>query len=241
MTAGASRFAVVVPWWVDRLSRAGIAKQAIAVPNVVERSLVDRADEPPASSGGGTCVFFTACRLVDGKGVSRLLRASAKCAQPLRLVIAGDGPKRAELESLAKDLDLQDQVEFAGWLDKVQLQSLRDRSDVFVLVSTLDSFGMGYIEAAASGIPAIGAHWQAIPDVVAKDEVGLLVDPTDLGALAAAMDRLAADADLRAVLGMRGQESVHDRWSPESRVRLVQDVLSQTAGLGSASDGRLLW
>ncbi|MDP7070951.1 MAG: hypothetical protein QF561_06345, partial [Phycisphaerales bacterium] len=59
--------------------------------------------------------------------------------------------------------------------------------------------------------------------------------------LAAAMDRLAADADLRAVLGMRGQESVHDRWSPESRVRLVQDVLSQTAGLGSASDGRLLW
>ena len=226
MTLPATKFAVVVPWWTQRLAEVGIRKEAVAIPNVVEDGLVSRSELPLASSGLEECVFFTACRLVDGKGADRLIRAAARCRQPIRIVIAGDGPQRPALENLANTLGHQNRIEFAGWLNTDQLQELRNRSDAFVLVSTLDSFGMGYIEAAASGLPAIGARWQAIPDVVADGEVGILVDPTDIDALAVAMDGLASDPELRARMGAAGQESVRRLWSPEARARTLQAELA---------------
>ncbi len=229
MTCPATKFAVVVPWWTHRMAAVGIKKKAVAIPNVVERDLVDRSEKPRASSGSGECVFYTACRLVEGKGADRLIQAVARCTQPLRVVIAGDGPQRPALEALIGSLELQSHVEFAGWLKSDQLQGIRDSSDAFVLVSTLDSFGMGYIEAAASGLPAIGARWQAIPDVVADGEVGILVDPDDIDALAGAMDELAADPDLRARMGAAGQDSVRQHWSPEARVGVLKEEVALLA------------
>jgi glycosyltransferase involved in cell wall biosynthesis len=226
MVASAGTLAVLTPWWRDRLRAAEVTKEVVVLSNVVSSELIKRSAGKAASSGQPHCVVLTSCRLVEGKGADRLIRGIALCHEPVRLVIAGDGPLRASLERLANELDVASQVTFLGWLGQRELLAAREAADVFALVSTFDSFGMGYIEAMASGMPIVAARWQAIPDVVTEGTIGVLVDPDRDCETAAAIDSLAADACLRDRLGKQGQLDVSSRWSPQARAPEIQSVFA---------------
>jgi len=138
-------------------------------------------------------------RMIPGKGVDDLLRAVAALPEDLdaRLRLAGDGPDRASLEALARELGLAERVEFAGWVDNVP--SFWRNTDVAVVPShqLVESFGMAAVEAMACGRPVVVSRNGGLTEVVEAGKTGEVFAPGDVSALAALLDSYAHDEDRR--------------------------------------------
>jgi glycosyltransferase involved in cell wall biosynthesis len=165
---------------------------------------------------GPTLTIGTTARLSYEKGLPDLLRAfallRARFGERLRLRIAGEGPERERLESLARDLGIGTAVEMRGWLEHADIPAFLHGLDIFVLASTYEGFGVSAVEASATGLPVVATDVYGIPDVVADGRTGLLVPPGDPAALAEAMGHLVEDAHRRRSLGRAGREYVAARY-----------------------------
>ena len=132
----------------------------------------------------------------------------------LRYRLIGDGPERDSLALLARQLGLEDRVEFTGPLPHEEaLKRGRDAS-VFVMPSTDEAFGVAYVEAMAAGLPAIGARGEPGPEDIASLGHGMrLVPPGDPEALAREIEHLL-DKDWGARIGAAAQATVaaHFTW-----------------------------
>jgi len=113
-------------------------------------------------------------------------------AAPLRLRLVGNGPERPGIEALVRELELQPFVRFLG--DQVDLPALLRDSDLFLLPSETESFGLAALEAMACGVPVVASRVAGIPEVVADGESGLLAPVGDVAAMAGHVARLASDA-----------------------------------------------
>jgi len=137
--------------------------------------------------------------LRDWKGHDYLLDALNSLRQRfpgLRLLVVGDGPRRAHLERRTVELGLQDIVQFTGNQDNVE-QWLAT-FDVFALPSYgEEGVPQAIMQAMACGLPVISTLVGAIPEAVVADRTGLLIPPRDSAALAAAISRLLEDPGLR--------------------------------------------
>jgi glycosyltransferase involved in cell wall biosynthesis len=159
------------------------------------------------STDQGPVTIACAGRLVEGKGIDVLLRAFAQGAarDGARLRIAGDGPKRAMLESLASELGLSGAVEFTGW--SFDMPSFWRTADVGTLPSDgcIESFGMAAIEAMACSRPVVVTANGALPELVEDGISGSVVPRGDVGALAEALVALTRDAESRRAAGRAGR------------------------------------
>lgn len=134
-------------------------------------------------------VFLYAGRLAPGKGLEALLEAVHGLPNAF-LLLAGDGPLRAQLERQAAESKAP--VHFLGMVhDMATFYAL---ADVAVLPSEMEALPMGLIEAAAWGLPAVATHAGGIPEVVEDGVTGQLVPPGDAAALRAAMEQAMAPA-----------------------------------------------
>ena len=102
------------------------------------------------------------------------------------LDIGGDGPQRRELESLAHNLGVADRVHFLGSLSQRQVKEALWRSNFFVLPSFVETFGVVFIEAMATGLPVIGTRCGGPDDFILAD-VGMLIEPGDVENLSQAL------------------------------------------------------
>ncbi|GAA0511474.1 glycogen synthase [Paractinoplanes deccanensis] len=155
----------------------------------------------------GPLVSF-AGRLVYEKGVQHLLAAvpSLRERHPgLRVVIAGDGPYRADLEALATE-----GVTFAGFLTGHHLTALMGASDCYVVPSIYEPFGMVALEAAAAGTPIAVADTGGLAEIVDDGETGVKFTPADPHALTEAVDKVLRDRDLARRLARRARRRVRD-------------------------------
>ena len=121
-------------------------------------------------------------------------------------VVVGDGAERARLEALTRELQLERRVHFEGEVAPRLLPLYYAVSDVFVLPTRVDAgdfegFGLVFLEAGATAKPVIGGRTGGVPEAVADGQTGLLVDPTDTRALAAALRTLVTDPVLRRQFG----------------------------------------
>jgi glycosyltransferase involved in cell wall biosynthesis len=171
-------------------------------------------------------------RLSYFKGIDVLLRALVDVPEA-SLEVVGDGECRAELERLAAALGIAARVRFAGRIDidpagAAALAAAYRDADVVCLPSTerAESFGLVLLEAmrarravVASKIPGSGVGF-----VVRDGETGLLVPPGDVGALAAALRRLAGDDALRDRLARAGEQRWHSEFTLERSARCVLDL-----------------
>ena len=160
-------------------------------------------------------------RLVPIKRIDRLIRAfsaAVASAPDIRLYLVGDGSERSSLEELAASLGVADRVEFAGWSSDTP--AWYAAADVVALTSDREGTPLALIEAAAAGRPVIASDVGGVVDVVVDGETGLVFQPDDEDALAAAIVRLARDPALRLRLG--GASPTHARvYSAE---RLADDL-----------------
>jgi glycosyltransferase involved in cell wall biosynthesis len=174
------------------------------------RSLERRAGTPAASSGGPLRLLFVG-RLVSEKGVLILLRALALLRRrgvEVEAVLVGDGPYRGELEQVARRLGVAGELTFTGALTGDRLAPLYREADVFCLPSFAEGLPVVLMEAMANELPVITSRLAGIAELVDDGVNGVLLPPGREDVIADALERLAADPELRARYGRAGRERV---------------------------------
>ena len=143
-------------------------------------------------------------RLVPRKGFDVLLDAVALLELDVQLVIAGGGRDRNRLELRARRLGLDARVRFLGRVPDEALPALYRAGDVFVMPCRerwagleAEGFGIVFLEAAASGVPAIAGRSGGSHEAVIDGETGFVVDPDDVTVLAQRIERVLVEPDLR--------------------------------------------
>ncbi len=163
----------------------GITKKTTMIPNLFDPDAFS-IDHHDVSE---TFTFFTACHLTANKSVDAVIRSlhSTFPDMPnIRLVIAGDGMEMAHLKSLVSELGEEERVKFFGRYSREQARELFSSADAFVLTSKVETFGIVYLEALASGVPCIATKGQGGDDII-RDSNGFLVEYGDVKGLSQAM------------------------------------------------------
>lgn len=175
----------------------GIRARFNVVPNAVDVDLF-RPDSTPAGNSAPKRLLFVG--LLDPshkKGVPYLLHALAELRRlrdDWRLDLVGDGPARAQYESMARDLGVADKIAFHGFKSKTEVADFMQTADFFVLPSLWENLPVVLIEAMASGLPIVSTVAGGIPEMI-DEETGILVQPRDSSALSAALDRIIESLD----------------------------------------------
>jgi glycogen synthase len=139
------------------------------------------------------------------------VRAFGRMQEPAALVVVGDGPDRDRVHRLAVGSSAADRITLTGFVEHTAVPGILASLDVLVLPSAYEEMGSVLVEAMAAGVPVVASAVGGIPEVVRDGETGLLVPPGDVTTLAAVLDRLAADPDLRARLaaGARARSAAY--------------------------------
>jgi glycosyltransferase involved in cell wall biosynthesis len=190
---------------------------------------------PRGRSSDGVRVLYVG-RLEHGKGVSVLAAALPLVLKEVpnaRLVLAGPdrpGPgSRSWMQLLREDFSekgISDRVRFLGTLPPEDVDRSYSDADLVVVPSVqYESFSYTCAQAMAAGLPVVASRIGAIPETLEDGACGILVEPGDPRALAEAIIRLAADADLRRSLGDSGRARVAERFAPPAVARRFLELL----------------
>jgi phosphatidyl-myo-inositol dimannoside synthase len=154
-------------------------------------------------------------RLVPRKGQDVLLRGFGQVRRRVpeaRLLLVGDGPLRARLRAMVS-AEIADAVVFAGEIADGDLPAYYAAADVFATPCRsrwggleVEGFGIVFMEAAASGVPSVAGRSGGAAEAVVDGRTGLVVDGTDVHAVAEAVAGLLADSERRAEMGRAGRE-----------------------------------
>ena len=193
---------------------------------------------------GPRIVLFVG-RLVYYKGVDILIRAMVG-VPGAKLLVVGDGPLRARLTALARDLDLSGRVAFLGRVSHEEKVACYHASDLLVLPAThrAEAFGLVQVEALTCGLPVVSTNIESGVSFVNQDGVtGLLVQPGDAAGLAAAIARLLADPSLREEMARAGRRRALELFSRPVMLRdllsLYSEILGPSGGGTAAAGGPL--
>ena len=183
----------VVPFFTSVLTDAQIAAAAGAVSRVRRRGKLD--------------VLFVG-RLSGPKNVATLLRAVSRVRRDgveVRVTIVGDGGERENLEQLADEVGIADDVHFVGAVDVDDVLSYYRRSDTLVLVSESEGWPKAIAEAMTFGLVCVGSDRGMVPQMLGEGR-GLVVTPGDDDALAGALHQIAADPEDADEMGRRSAQ-----------------------------------
>jgi glycosyltransferase involved in cell wall biosynthesis len=176
-----------------------------------------RALATGAVRGGGEPRVFFVARLIPEKGCFDLLAAFAqvRARRPCRLVIAGRGPARDAILARAADLGVVDSLDLLGYVDGADLAAAYREADVFVLPSYFaEGFPLAVMEAMGYALPVITTRIRGCADHLEEGVNALFVPPHDPMSLAAALDTLLADGELREAMGSANAVKV-DAFAPD--------------------------
>jgi colanic acid/amylovoran biosynthesis glycosyltransferase len=141
-------------------------------------------------------------RLDEWKGFEYLLHAMRELMRrrvDCELEFVGDGKEKNSLAKLAKDLQISDKVGFRGWVMPEEVPAIMSQATILVHPSSKLGDGVPNVikEAMALGTPVVGSDIAGIPELLRGGELGVLVPPTNVTALADAIQNLLANAPLR--------------------------------------------
>lgn len=241
-----------LPWRLARRSGAWADTVEVAVSDFILERLRDHPHSPwlrriyngidpsrfaTADPRGeeGDCVVGFAGRLIPGKGPDYLIEAVARLRRThaIRARIAGEGPERKRLESLARQLGVADIVEFVGLTH--DMPGFWARSAVAVVPSAefTEACPMTPLEAMACGKPVIATRNGGLPELVVDGRTGMLVEPGDADELARAISRYADDRDLRICHGANARTRVDEHFHIAACARSYLDLFAEIDKLGS--------
>lgn len=126
-----------------------------------------------------------------------------------KLYIAGrdpDGKQLDILKKLTKDLELVDDVNFVGLVPYNKVPDLYKNAELFMFLSSVETFGLPVLEAMVSGVPVIASNAMSVPEVV--NEAGILVDPNDVQEIAKKMEEVLSNPALKKSLIEKGKENI---------------------------------
>ncbi len=149
-----------------------------------------------------------------------------------RLVMVGDGSERPNAEHRARCLGIFDNCSFVGKQPKIV--DYLSASDVLLLPSEQESFGLAALEAMACEVPVVASRVGGVPEVVSDGETGFLSEVGDVEKMADDTVRLSVDADFRHEMGKRARESAVSRYRTDivipQYIKFYEDVLARVSG-----------
>lgn len=190
----------------------------------------------------GSPLLLSVGRLVYYKGFEYLIEAMRQTAA--RLLLIGEGPLRERLQAQIRAAGLRDRVILVGEVEDIE--PYFHACDVFILpsIERSEAFGLVQVEAMSAGKPVINtALPTGVPEVSLHAVTGLTVPPRDAAALAAAMNRLLGDPDLRQALGQAGRQRAVSEFTAARMAARTLDIyrrLLASAPLAQASSGASL-
>ena len=243
------------PFWRRRMSRAFAgARRVIAVSGETERALarllpglaakttvlvpgVDPEEFPCTERPSpGPPVLLTLGRVVQRKGQDRVIQALPVILREFPEVeywIAGRGSDVPRLQALARELGLERQVRFLGFVPAEERIHLYQRCTVYLMPSRtigergdFEGFGITYLEANACGRPVIGGRSGGVTDAVLDGETGFLVDPESPDEIAARTLELLRDSTLAARLGAQGRARVEREMNWDVATRRLLELMA---------------
>ncbi|OGZ97623.1 MAG: hypothetical protein A3J10_03125 [Candidatus Sungbacteria bacterium RIFCSPLOWO2_02_FULL_54_10] len=175
-------------------------------------------------------IIISVSRLVPKNGIDILLRAFAEVKKEIPqavLHIAGDGPERDALETLAGALGVRGAVLFLGEVPHDDLPAHLSTADIFVRPSRSEGMGNAFVEAMAAGLPVIGAAVGGIPDIIEHERTGLLVRSEDAYDLARHIRDLLRDPAFAKKLASAGREKAVRDFDWDKIAAAYGDIFSQ--------------
>jgi glycosyltransferase involved in cell wall biosynthesis len=212
----------------DLEARFGLgAGRGIVVFNGID--LDEPAGAPPAGAEGR--YIAAVGRVQRLKGFDLLVEAFARSgvADDVRLVIGGGGPELDALRAQAEGLGVGERVVLPGWLDRATVGGLRRGAAIGVVPSRMEPFGIAALEVWRAGSALVATTRGGPPEFVRDDVDGVLVDPEDIDALAAALRRLIDDPVRAAALSAAGAQRVRT-FTWDRTVDSYEDVYRVLAG-----------
>jgi glycosyltransferase involved in cell wall biosynthesis len=201
---------------------------------------VSLADREQARRGMGiepdALLIGCVAALTPDKGQEILIRALAHVRARFpgcQLLLVGDGPCRAKLGAIVRELDLDGAVHFTGFLENIQRAYAA--IDLFAFLAQAEALGTALLLAMANGLPVVASARAGIPEVVEDGRNGLLIEDQNPETVASAIERLIVDPELAARLGSAAKETIVSRFSQEI---MVNQTLSLYENLVAAQTGR---
>jgi phosphatidyl-myo-inositol dimannoside synthase len=172
--------------------------------------------------------------LVPSKGVDVLLRAAAELKRrgiKFELKVLGQGPAQDSLETLARELGIEDQVTWSPFVAQALMPHEYGASTVTVLPSRgrAEGLGLTLVEALLAGSAVVGTGAGGIPEVVLHEQTGLIAREGDPVDLADQLQRMLSDVPLRERLTRAGKEHVLRTYSPDSTIGRFLDIYHAVA------------
>ena len=199
-----------------------------AIPNFV--NLAEYHPAPPGNGSvlapEGTKVITHVSNFREVKRVKDVVRVFARIrrAMPATLIMVGDGPDRVDAENEARELGVAQDVRFLGRLDSVA--SLLQASDLFLLPSQTESFGLAALEAMACGSPVVASRAGGLPEVVDDDLNGILEPVGSVEAMGRRAVELLRDPARHAVMREAAVAKAHE-FSADRIVPMYESVYQE--------------
>lgn len=170
-------------------------------------------------------------RLCEQKGPLVLMKALKLLSQKgivLRVVFAGDGELRGEIETFARQHDLSDSITITGWVDSTQIKSLLLQSDFMVLPSFAEGLPVAIMEALATKVPVISTRIAGIPELLRDKETGFVVSPGCEFELAHAIETLLSmeQLQLNHIID-QAYAAVHENHSADTEAVKIKHLLTE--------------
>jgi glycosyltransferase involved in cell wall biosynthesis len=185
--------------------------------------------------------FVQAGRLIEKKGLPVTLRAFAAFLgkyPKATLTIAGEGPMLGELQTLARELNVDARVSFTGFISQEQLRDIYYQSDIFLHPSQTGRDGNqegipnSMLEAMASGLPVFATQHGGIPEAIENGVSGVLVSERDHEALARALLNAAQDLVFLSRIAHSGAEVVRKNFDLRAQAQRLEDIYLRTISNG---------
>ena len=206
-------------------------RKIVTIPNGIARPEPCKSPRPAAElrrewkAQPGDLTILTVGRLAPEKGLEHLIEAACilrRIGQGFRVVLAGDGPLRAQLERLAESLRVTDCVNFLGHRDDIA--DLLAACDLVVLPSLREGLSIALLEAMAAAKPIVATRIGGNMAVVSHPDTALLVPPGDSQALSDAILRCWRDPALRATLGAKAQLLFESRYTEDTMLNSYRQL-----------------
>jgi glycosyltransferase involved in cell wall biosynthesis len=197
---------------VGQRVREGLANANISVIyNGVDSALFCPALDQAAPTLPESPVILSVGNLIPIKGHELLLRSLAAITPSHPQVecrIIGDGPERPRLQQLARELHIEDRVQFLGRKPRSEVAEAMRQCTLFALPSWYEGLGCVYLEAMATGRAVIACRGQGIEEIIRHRENGWLIVAKNLSDLTSALQTLLSDRPMREALGGNGRQTV---------------------------------
>jgi len=213
------------------------------IPNFVDGESHRRQDRPELRAQlapGGEKLVIHVSNFRAVKRVPSVIEVFRQIRQgvPARLLLVGDGPDMAEAVRLTRQHGLTEHVQFLG--DQEQVVPLLSASDLFLMPSVQESFGLAALEAMACEVPVVASRIGGLPDLIEEGVTGFLCAPDDLAAMAQAGIRLLTDKPLHDRMAWAARHAAETRFADTRIVPMYEAYYDEILGSGTrAPAGRV--